>query len=676
MFYKKYHQQKKKKNAQKKADNSELNTSDKPSEVVRKYIITTRITLFVNQFSNVLNALTTFKLLPITQVWDVFNAITSHLLNFSDLQAEVFIIEKNLWLANTGTDTHICNNKWSFVKYTSCTTSMKGVGGLTKLYKIERVILKILITTQKRVLLTLNNVFYLPYSSLNLFNPNKIIDEGGCICKWTIENEDKSEFCAFNEEGHIIQLKYIGSSSHYAFLFVRKVDLRLWHWWFDHMRKWNLFKIYRMVTDMNFDTEVNYEDNLCEPCELATPSKHHDKTIKNRELVALAQICIDIFQINLVEINDHKYELLITDEGIRAQWGFTFKNKSDVFDIIKDFNQYSKTQWPHMIIQSYRINEEREYHLTELKKLIKELEQRLELFSLYHQWQDEHFERAIQIIVERMRKVMIAMNILSFLWPKIFLATIYLVNRSVTTTVKDKTLFQEFWNQVNSQFKKKQVHKLKVSHLKTLRIKCYVLILSKHSLRDKPVNKLQSRAEVSILVGYEDEHIYRVYVFTWKRDKIAWASNVQFNEYSLITDFDNFNNNDDQKHEILKSKGELTLVKKDNSDSSINSTVKDAFDDVDNNDKRLIKLDPVDTNNELNYKSIIENNFNDNSSLSSSSQSVSKGKEDQENDNEDFKKKVDDRDNDQKGNTITVISPESTILIKMSAPHDSRKQWP
>jgi len=102
--------------------------------------------------------------------------------------------------------------------------------------------------------------------------------------------------------------------------------------------------------------------------------------------------------------------------------------------------------------------------------------------------------------------------------------------------------------------------------------------------------------------------------------------------------------------------------------------VKNAFDDVDNNDKRLIKLDPVDTNNELNYKSIIENNFNDNSSLSSSSQSVSKGKEDQENDNEDFKKKVDDRDNDQKGNTITVISPESTILIKMSAPHDSRKQ--
>ena len=85
VFYKKYHQQKKKKNAQKKADNSKLNTSDKPSEIVRKYIMTTRITLSVNQFSNVLNALTTLKLLSITQVWDTFNAITSHLLNFSDL---------------------------------------------------------------------------------------------------------------------------------------------------------------------------------------------------------------------------------------------------------------------------------------------------------------------------------------------------------------------------------------------------------------------------------------------------------------------------------------------------------------------------------------------------------------------------------------------------------------
>lgn len=48
-----------------------------------------------------------------------------------------------------------------------------------------------------------------------------------------------------------------------------------------------------------------------------------------------------------------------------------------------------------MIIQSYRINEERKYHLTELKKLIKELEQRLELFSLYHQWQNGRSERAI-----------------------------------------------------------------------------------------------------------------------------------------------------------------------------------------------------------------------------------------------------------------------------------------
>lgn len=133
---------------------------------------------------------------------------------------------------------------------------------------------------------------------------------------------------------------------------------------------------------------------------------------------------------------------------------------------------------------------------------------------------------------------------------------------------------------------------------------------------------------MSILVNYENEHIYRVYVFTWKRDKISWASNVQFDEYSLITDFDNFNDNDDQKHEILKSKDELTLIREDNSDSSINSTVKDAFDDVDNNGKRLMKLDSVDTNNELNYESIIENNFNDNSSLSSSSQSVSEGKED------------------------------------------------
>ena len=96
-----------------------------------------------------------------------------------------------------------------------------------------------------------------------------------------------------------------------------------------------------MVTGMDIDTEVDYGDDLCEPCELVTPLEHHGKTSNNKELVALARICIDIFQISPVGINGHKYGLLITDEGSGARWGFTFKHKSDAFEVIRDFNKYA-----------------------------------------------------------------------------------------------------------------------------------------------------------------------------------------------------------------------------------------------------------------------------------------------------------------------------------------------
>ena len=106
---------------------------------------------------------------------------------------------------------------------------MKGVGGLTKAAGIGTVVLEILSTKQEKLELTLNSVFYLPDSPVNLFNPNKIIEKGGCVRKWTIENRDRTEFCALDGMGHLMESKLIGPSSYYTALTARMVDLRMWH---------------------------------------------------------------------------------------------------------------------------------------------------------------------------------------------------------------------------------------------------------------------------------------------------------------------------------------------------------------------------------------------------------------------------------------------------------------
>ena len=49
-------------------------------------------------------------------------------------------------------------------------------------------------------------------------------------------------------------------------------------------------------------------------------------------------------------------------------------------------------------------------------------------------------------------------------------------------------------------------------------------------------NKLKKRAELEILVRYENTHIYRVYVLIRREKKIVRTSNIRFNERKgLIT---------------------------------------------------------------------------------------------------------------------------------------------
>src|SRR5438045_541601 len=49
-------------------------------------------------------------------------------------------------------------------------------------------------------------------------------------------------------------------------------------------------------------------------------------------------------------------------------------------------------------------------------------------------------------------------------------------------------------------------------------------------------HKVAPRAEVGILVGYDGEHIYKVYVPSRARDKIVRTSNARFDKGGLIMD--------------------------------------------------------------------------------------------------------------------------------------------
>ena len=87
------------------------------------------------------------------------------------------------------------------------------------------------------------------------------------------------------------------------------------------------------------------------------------------------------------------------------------------------------------------------------------------------------------------------------------------------------TLYKTFIDQVEPD--KKDQYRPKVSYFRVLGYKYYVHIPEERKTKK---NKLEKRAELKILVKYEDTHIYKVYVPTRKGEKIVRTSNVRFDE--------------------------------------------------------------------------------------------------------------------------------------------------
>jgi hypothetical protein len=101
----------------------------------------------------------------------------------------------------------------------------------------------------------------------------------------------------------------------------------------------------------------------------------------------------------------------------------------------------------------------------------------------------------------------------------------------VLSLLDGKTPFEAF----TDEFHPGQDNRPSVAHFRVLGCKTYVQIPKE---RRTTGEKVQERAEVGILVGYEGSHIFKVYILTRRgplENRIVQSSNVRFDEGGLIT---------------------------------------------------------------------------------------------------------------------------------------------
>lgn len=435
------------------------------------------------------------------------------------------ILHYDDFLADSSTTVHITHDITRFEDdFTTegSLPSVKTMGGLVKAQGRGTVILKCPLANGQTKRLKLLNTLYFPNSGANLFSGKKLLEMGGVIRKDNLTDNKGKVLCQLQD---LYIVEETREMAYPAAIETAIPNIELYHRRFAHLSLANVRATQQITTGMKFTENTDpTETKVCEPCELAKPLRHTRKTTIHRETKAGKKIHCDVLRIKPGGIMRQNWASILTDEATRIRWVQFYENKHEAFDSLKWIIKHLDVKY-NIKVACFRIDGGKEFTVNEIKKLTTRIGADLEITTPHTPEQDPISERSMRTVVERARTTMIEMGIPSFLWPEIIRAVVAIVNRTATKSVQGKTPYQAFMDQVEPDF---APHIPSVSHLRVLGCKAYVQI----PIQDRVLSqKTIPRAEIGILVGYQGNHIYRVYVAS--RRTIVSSSNVTFDEKSL-----------------------------------------------------------------------------------------------------------------------------------------------
>ena len=341
------------------------------------------------------------------------------------------------WLADSGADGHVTNNKAWFDTYQPAKFDpIETAGGYITPRGIGTVKLQALTTDGSSVQLILQDVIYLPECPRNLFGVGKLIKRGYFVkygkVMYTTDCGKERELCATDSHLHLV-LKEKGPQSVLMANLpaltvltdttalvkqqkkVRKtddmktpktLDIDLWHKRLGHLGLDNVRKTAEITKGIRYQDNESESDSPCEACSLAKPLRTTRKISKKRVFKALDKIWVDTFMIKPSGLKGHKYGMILTDEATHVRWGYTFKEKNEAFDCLKKHIAMVKTQY-NREIKGWRMDGGREYSLSQLKELCDNIGSILEITTPHNPEQDSISERSIQLILEKVRSAII-----------------------------------------------------------------------------------------------------------------------------------------------------------------------------------------------------------------------------------------------------------------------------
>jgi hypothetical protein len=486
----------------------------------------------------------------------------------------------NEWFFDTCASYHITGNRDIFVTYEPIQHSdylfNDMQGGMAKPIGKGTVIIQ-----AGEAILKLNDVNHVPTAKSNLISAATLEQQGLRVTK---SNTVPSYYTIYTEEGETItaslmpetnvytietgeQKTPIDAETIYAYSATKVPDisstgmalhqnmkepvyntlkpvksetltLTEWHQRLGHLNQWDILKL---AKDVNTGIRIKGSKTLqfCEICSQAKQTRTISKTPMPRANKPLMRIHIDIVGggNTLGMKNDDEgprarqgahYALVLTDDATRFRWIYFIAKKSDALGIIKWWLNWLKNRGFPTPAYFHLDNE---LVTNEARQMCLEEGIKLEPSNPHSPWQDGVSERAIRIILERARAILLDSKLPKKFWGDAFEFAVNLTNNMPTSTPLFNGERSPFSVPLSAWFKCPP----ELQHFRKFGSPVWYHL---HGSA-KPEDKLSASSKKGYLIGYNGNKIYRIWDPT--KDTILTTSDVD-----IVEDFGISANNVDQ----------------------------------------------------------------------------------------------------------------------------------
>lgn len=420
----------------------------------------------------------------------------------------------DVWYVDSGATDHVCKHRHWFSVYNELESKREiTLANGSKTYGIGRGDIDVLsYTGTEWITKTLTNVLYVPESYANLFSSTCAMDNGHTSKSDmnTFQLLDGNDVVAMGaRRGGLFQMMFEvlepRQDESFANIAMKTETLQVWHERLGHQ---NIAHVKNILKQRN----IKYIDHVFD-CDGCAYGKQHKLPFGSRDEksntcghMIHADVC---GKIEKPSLGGALYFLVLKDDCSHMRFVYFMRKKSEVHKHFKSFVILAEKQWGYSvkILQS---DNGTEFVNNEMKTFMEENGIRHRRTVPYTPEQNGAVEREMRTIMESARTMIHTRDLDGNLWAEAVNTAVYVLNRTGTSTIKDKSPYELWYGKLAS-----------IDNFHAFGTEVYV-----HIPKEKR-RKLDAKSKKCLFVGY-DENTKGFRLLDTGSNKVELARDVKF----------------------------------------------------------------------------------------------------------------------------------------------------